>query len=278
MGGFSTQFFLMIQLQLQANQKVYFASDFHLGFPSPTESMDRERKLVAWLDSIQTDAAHLFLMGDVFDFWFEYGKVVPMGFTRFIGKLGALADNGVQIHLFVGNHDLWMKDYFTKELNAIIYHEPQMLQVIYPDSEKWLWIGHGDGLGPGDNGYKLLKKVFTNPLAKFLFTWLHPNLGVSLAHFWSESRKKKYIEKGGEPFNEQTDFILNYVKQMQVEHQAANIPVEAYVFGHRHFPIQIQLDHQAFYYNLGDWFSPNYQNAYILTVSEKSINFQHLNA
>lgn len=268
----------MIQLQIPANKSVYFASDFHLGFPSPSESLDRERRLSAWMDSIQPSAAHLFLMGDLFDFWFEYGKVVPQGFTRFIGKLGELADKGTQIHIFVGNHDLWMKDFFTKELNAIIYHEPQLLKLCFSDSEKWLWIGHGDGLGPGDNGYKMLKKVFTNPLAKFLFKWLHPNLGVSLAHFWSESRKKNYIAKGGEPFNEQTDYILNYVKELHQKHVLEKVPVEAYVFGHRHHPVQIELGNQATYYNLGDWFTPNYQNAYILAISDKLNHFHHLNA
>ncbi len=271
-------FFLMIELQIPAQKNVYFASDFHLGFPNHTESVGRERQLVAWLENIQSNASHLFLMGDLFDFWFEYGKVVPAGFTRFIGKLASISDAGIQIHIFVGNHDLWMKDYFEKELNAKIYHEPQMLHLKFESTEKWFWIGHGDGLGPGDHGYKLLKKVFTNSLAKFLFNWLHPNIGMALAHFWSDTRKQKLIQQGDEPFNESTDYILAYVKEMQAMHQKANQPVEAYVFGHRHWPMAYSLDNNAVYFNLGDWFSPQFKHAYYLEVNEKTNHFQHIHA
>lgn len=271
-------FFLMIELQIPKNKKVYFASDFHLGFPDAASSLDRERKLVSWLESIESNASHLFLMGDVFDFWFEYGKTVPAGFTRFLGKLAQLADAGIQLHIFVGNHDLWMWDYFEKELNAFIYREPTHLKLRFAASEKNLWIGHGDGLGPGDNGYKFLKKVFTNPLAQFLFKWLHPSFGMGLAHFWSETRKKKALSKGEDPFDEPSEFILNYIKSIQPLHEKQGLEISTYVFGHRHLPIAFPVSENVMYYNLGEWFTSQYKNAYYLSVDEKSIQFEPLKA
>jgi len=263
----------MIELHIPVDKKVYFASDFHLGFPDEQSSRDREKKLISWMNQIENDAAHLFLMGDIFDFWFEYGKVVPAGFTRFLGKLAYLSDIGIQLHLFVGNHDLWMWDYFEKEMKAIIYREPTHLKLRFPNSEKNLWIGHGDGLGPGDNGYKFLKKFFTNPLAQVLFKWLHPAIGMSLAHFWSETRKKKAISKGEDPFDEPTEFIVNYIKAIKPVLDEKNLGIDTYVFGHRHLPIDFSIDANTRYFNLGDWFNPNYKNAYFLTVDEHSTQF-----
>lgn len=271
-------FFLMIKLQIPNNKKVYFASDFHLGFPDPASSLDRERHLNKWLEQIESDASHLFLMGDIFDFWFEYGKVMPAGFTRFLGKLAQISDAGIQLHIFIGNHDLWMWDFFEKEMNAIIYREPCHLKLLFPSSEKNLWIGHGDGLGPGDAGYKLLKKVFTNPLAQFLFKWLHPNLGMALAHFWSETRKKKALSKGEDPFDEKTEFIVNYIKEIKPILDHKNLGIDTYVFGHRHLPIQFPIDSTTTYYNLGDWFNPKYKNAYYLSIDENTIQFKHFQA
>lgn len=271
-------FFLMIELQVPANKKVYFASDFHLGFPDVVSSLDRERKLVSWMESIESNASHLFLMGDIFDFWFEYGKTVPAGFTRFIGKLANLSDAGIQIHIFIGNHDLWMWDYFEKEISARIYREPTHLKLKFANSEKNLWIGHGDGLGPGDHGYKLLKKVFTNPLAQFMFKWLHPNIGMALAHFWSETRKKKAITKGEDPFDEPTEYIVNYIKEIKPKLDQQNLGIDTYVFGHRHLPISFPINNSTIYYNLGDWFNPHFKNAYFLTIDENSTEFNHFKA
>ncbi len=268
----------MIQLSIPADKKVYFASDFHLGFPDNLASLDRERNLIQWLDAIQANASHLFLMGDLFDFWFEYGKVVPSGFTRFLGKLAQLADAGIQLHIFVGNHDLWMWNYFEDEFNAIIYREPQHLKLVFEQSEKNLWIGHGDGLGPGDNGYKVLKRIFVHPIAQFLFKYLHPNLGMSLAHFWSETRKKKALVGGEEPFNVATEYLINYIKDIKPKLDKQNLAIDTYVFGHRHLPIQFSIDSKTTYYNLGEWFSNQYKNAYFLSIDEKNTTFKSFNS
>jgi UDP-2,3-diacylglucosamine hydrolase len=152
-------------MQIPAGKKVYFLSDFHLGVPDHASSLVREKKIVAFLERAKADAAAVFIVGDLFDFWFEYRKVVPKGFVRLLGKLAELTDSGIPVHFFVGNHDMWMSGYFEKELNIPVYHESKVFEF---NGKKFL-IGHGDGLGPGDHGYKTIKKVFRNPLSKFLF-------------------------------------------------------------------------------------------------------------
>ena len=170
-----------MQRTIPSHQRVYFASDQHLGAHTYKESRERETLFIQWLDQVAEDGAILFLMGDLFDFWFEYQKVVPKGFVRTLGKLAQLADTGLEIHYFVGNHDLWMRNYFTKELGIPVYHKPQEFTI----NNKQFLIGHGDGLGPGDKGYKRMKKLFVNPLSKWLFRWLHPDIGVRLAQYLS---------------------------------------------------------------------------------------------
>ena len=175
----------MLHVSLTENKKIYFASDNHLGAPTPEASKEREAKFVRWLDTIKADAGAIFLLGDLFDFWFEYRTVVPKGFVRTLGKLAELRDSGIAIYFFVGNHDLWMDDYFEKELNIPVFHRPQEVE----SCGKRFLIGHGDGLGPGDKGYKRMKKVFTNPFCKWLFRWLHPDIGVRLAQYLSVKNK-----------------------------------------------------------------------------------------
>ena len=131
-------------------------------------------RFVAWLDEIKTDAAAVFLLGDLFDFWFEYRTVVPKGFVRVLGKLAEISDSGIPIYFFVGNHDLWMKDYFKTELGIKVFHQPQTFQI----GAHSFFIGHGDGKGPGDKGYKRMKKIFTSPFFQWLFRWLHPDLSL----------------------------------------------------------------------------------------------------
>ena len=169
------------------NNIIYFASDQHFGAPDTQSSLVREKHFVKWLDEIKEDATHLFLLGDLFDFWFDYDKVVPKGFIRVLGKIAELKDLGIKIYFFVGNHDLWMKDYFETELNIPIYRKPKEFILL----DKKILIGHGDGLGPGDKGYKRMKKVFTSPIARWFFKWLHPDIGVRLAQHLSI--KNKYI-------------------------------------------------------------------------------------
>lgn len=236
----------MQSIHLQEGKKVYFASDNHLGAPSFKESLPREKKFVAWLDSIKKDAGAVFLMGDLFDFWFEYKTVVPKGFTRTLGKLAELTDAGIPITYFVGNHDLWMNGYFEEELNIPVYHEPQQ----YDINGITFFIGHGDGLGPGDMGFKRMKKVFTNRFCQWLFRWLHPDLGVRLAQHLSVNNKIISGDADAKFLGEDKEWLVQYCKRkLETQHY------DHFIFGHRHLPMEIDLNGKSTYINLGDWIS-----------------------
>ncbi|OMP32405.1 UDP-2,3-diacylglucosamine diphosphatase [Mangrovimonas sp. DI 80] len=231
-------------MNIPQGKNIYFASDNHLGAPTKEASRPREQKFVAWLDEIKQDAAAIFLIGDLFDFWFEYKTVVPKGFTRILGKLAEISDSGIPIYFFVGNHDLWMDGYFEEELNIPVYHEPQ--EFIFNDTT--FFIGHGDGLGPGDKGYKRMKKVFTNPFSKWLFRWLHPDLGVKLAQYLSVKNKLISGDEDAAFLGEDKEWLVQYSKRkLEDKHR------DYFVFGHRHLPMEIDLGNNAKYINLGDW-------------------------
>src|SRR5512138_1772349 len=163
------------------NGKIYFASDFHFGIPDHASSLEREKRFISWLDTVRKDAEAIYLMGDLFDFWFEYRKVVPMGYSRLLGKLAEITDSGIPVHLFRGNHDMWAFGYLARELNLIIHSGPEFTGF----GGKKFYLAHGDGLGPGDHGYKFIKKVFAGRFNQWLFGWLHPDLGIPMALFWS---------------------------------------------------------------------------------------------
>lgn len=246
-------------------KKLYFASDFHLGAPSKEDSLERELKIVRWLDSIKHDAHTIYLLGDIFDFWFEYKHAIPKGFIRLQGKLAELSDNGTPIVFFTGNHDMWMFDYFTKELNIPIYRKPVELEV----EGKKLLIGHGDGLGPGDTSYKLLKKVFESKLCQWLFARLHPNFGIGLANFWSKRSRISNTKKDEDKFKGEKEFLWQYCKDIEVQKHH-----DYYVFGHRHLPLDLEVGENSRYFNLGEWV--NYDtygvfdgNKFELTTFEK---------
>src|SRR5690554_6826522 len=236
----------MITLQIPSDKKVYFTSDHHFGAPTRAQSLPREALFLEWLNAIEKDAGALFIIGDLFDFWFEYKKVVPKGFVRILGKLAQMRDSGLPIYFFVGNHDLWMEDYFEDELGIPVFHEPQQFQIF----EKSLFIGHGDGLGPGDNGYKRMKKVFTNPFSKWLFRWLHPDVGVKLAQYLSTKNKLISGDEDAKFLGEENEWLVQYVKRKHPEVQC-----QYYIFGHRHLPMIIHLPDNVQYINLGDWIS-----------------------
>ncbi len=233
-------------MQIPEGKKIYFASDNHLGAPTQDKSLPREKIFVAWLDEIKQDAAAIFLLGDLFDFWFEYKTVVPKGFTRVLGKLAEISDSGIPIYYFVGNHDLWMNGYFEKELNIPAYHEPQE----YTFNNRSFFIGHGDGLGPQDKGYKRMKKVFTNPVAKWVFRWLHPDLGVKLAQYFSVKSKLISGEEDVKFLGDDNEWLVQYSKKKLEEKH-----YDYFVFGHRHLPLEIELSNNSKYINLGDWIS-----------------------
>jgi UDP-2,3-diacylglucosamine hydrolase len=227
-----------------ASKKIYFASDQHFGAPTPEASFPREQKFVAWLDEVKQDAEAIFLLGDLFDFWFEYKTVVPKGFVRILGKLAEIRDSGIPIYFFVGNHDLWMDDYFQKELNIPVYHDNKE----FTFKNKTFSIGHGDGKGPGDKGYKRMKKVFVHPFSKWLYRWLHPDIGVRLAQYLSVKNK---LISGAEDvvyLGEDKEWLIQYAKRkLEIKHY------NYFVFGHRHLPMKLSVGVNSEYVNLGDW-------------------------
>ncbi|MEY3186373.1 MAG: hypothetical protein RL675_192 [Bacteroidota bacterium] len=235
-------------MQIPAGKKVYFLSDFHLGVPDHASSLEREKRIVAFLDQIKDKAAMVFVVGDLFDFWFEYRTVVPKGYVRILGKLAELTDNHIPVHFFVGNHDMWMSGYFEKELNIPVFFESQT----YEFNGKKMLVGHGDGLGPGDHGYKFIKKVFRNPICQFLFGLLPPFFGISLANFFSK-RSRIMTGTTDEKFlGEEKEWLVLYAKEkLKKEH------FDFFVFGHRHLPIDFQLKVGSRYINLGDWIKYN---------------------
>jgi len=227
-----------------SGKKVYFASDFHLGVPHVEESLKREKYIIKWLELIKRDASAIFLVGDLFDFWFEYSKVIPKGFVRFQGKIAELSDAGIEIHFCTGNHDLWVKDYFIQELGVTIHREPIQLEI----GTKKFFISHGDGLGKGDSVFKVIRWVFRSGLAQWLFERLHPNFGVSIAQRWSKISRKKSHSKEEVPLGEK-ERLFQYCKSIE-----ANSHHDFYVFGHRHLALEMRVSASSTYFNLGEWF------------------------
>ena len=237
---------LHLPINLPANKKIYFASDFHLGAPNKATSRLREETIVQWLEMIRQDAHCVFLVGDLFDFWFEYRHVIPKGFLRFQSKLVQLVDQGIPLVIFTGNHDLWMFDYFEKELGVPIIRNPISIRI----NDKHLHIGHGDGLGPGDKVYKLIKKVFTSKACQRIFSLVHPDVGIYLANLWSGKSRKKN-EKEDESFRgPEYEWIYQYCREVEAQQHH-----DYYIFGHRHLPLDIPVAENSRYFNLGEWIS-----------------------
>lgn len=240
--------------------KIYFASDFHLGIPDHDSSLEREKLLVAWLSMVEKDADELYLMGDIFDFWFEYKTVIPRGFARLFGKLAELTDKGIPVYLFRGNHDIWAFDYLNKELGIQLHRK----YVIREWNGKKFFLSHGDGLGPGDSGYKFLKRVFEFKPNQWLFRWLHPDIGTRLALYFSRKSRYANILKDKRLLEEQGKFDLSterlYAFALDQVRQTPEI--DYYIFGHRHFPGHVDLPGGKHYINLGDWIS-NYSYALV---------------
>lgn len=232
-----------------SNKKIYFLSDFHLGAPDAKLSLVREKKIVQFLDSIKQDAEQIFVVGDLFDFWFEYKHVVPKGYVRILGKLAELTDAGIDIRFFVGNHDMWMKSYFQQELNIPVYFEPAYFNL---RGKKFL-IGHGDGLGPGDKGYKMLKKIFRNPVCQWLFGIIPPSIGIGLANYFSKKSRQAAGNHQLEKFmGEENEWLILYCKEVLKTEQ-----LDYFIFGHRHLPLDIHLNENSRYINLGEWINYN---------------------
>jgi len=226
---------------MNEKKKIYFASDFHLGAPDHETSLAREKLIVQWLDEIKKDAAEIYLMGDLFDFWFEYKYSIPKGYSRLLGKIAELTDSGIPVVLFTGNHDMWMFDYLNKELGVTIHRKP--IEKEY--SGKKFFLAHGDGLGPGDHGYKVIKAIFANPVCQWLFARIHPNLGIGIANYWSG---KSRMAQGKETFKgEENEYLISFIKEKETTQH-----FDYYIFGHRHLPLEIKVGN-SLYINLGEW-------------------------
>ncbi len=235
-------------MEIPPGKKIYFLSDFHLGVPDHASSLVREKAVIRFLDIAKIDAAEIFIVGDLFDFWFEYKKVIPKGFVRLLGKLAEITDSGIPIHFFVGNHDMWMDGYFEHELNIPVFHEPREFEF----NKKKFLVGHGDGLGPGDHGYKFLKKIFRNPVCKFLFGIIPPFIGMGLAHY--SSKGSRSITGGSDEkfLGEDKEWLIVYCREL-----LKTSYYDYFIFGHRHLPIDHMLNDRSRYINLGDWISYN---------------------
>jgi UDP-2,3-diacylglucosamine hydrolase len=231
-------------------QKIYFASDFHLGVDAKYPSVERESQIIRWLDKISADAGEIILVGDIFDFWFEFKSVIPRGHIRLIGKLATLKEKGISISLFTGNHDMWMFGFFEEELGIPVYRKPQTMERL----GKTFFIGHGDGLGPGDAGYKRLKRIFRSPVSQWLFARLHPNFSFPIARFWS--KKSRLTQNPAEEFlGSENEWLIQYANR-KLDQES----IDYFIFGHRHLPIDYLLKNgKSRYINLGDWL---YFNSY----------------
>ncbi|WP_316840801.1 UDP-2,3-diacylglucosamine diphosphatase [Pedobacter gandavensis] len=242
-------------------KNIYFASDFHLGSPNHQESRKREDRIIRWLNAIESSCSELFLMGDIFDFWFEYHEVVPKGFVRLQGKLASMTDAGIKIYFFKGNHDMWVKDYFTTEMGIEVISD----ELIMERNGKSFYLHHGDGLGPGDEKYKLLRKVFRNPICQWLFSIVPPRIGLGIANWWSGSSRvanKKEEAFHGEAF----EWLAIYAKeQLEKRHY------DYFVFGHRHLPLEIDLNGKSKYVNLGEWI--NFNSYAVFDGKELTLNY-----
>jgi len=231
-------------MEPSANINIYFLSDFHLGAPNPAASLEREKKIIRFLQSIEATAKEIFIVGDMFDFWYEYRHVVPKGYVRLLGKLAQLTDSGILIHFFVGNHDMWMKNYLQKEVNIPVYFQPK--EFVF--ANKNFLVGHGDGLGPGDRGYKFMKKIFRNPLCQWLFGMLPPVIGIGMANYFSRKSREAVAETEQQFLSEENEWLITYSKEV-----LAKKHYDFFVFGHRHLPIDFNLSPTSRYINLGDW-------------------------
>lgn len=239
-------FFSLIN-KLEQRKKIYFASDFHLGAPNHEQSLIREKIILKWLNQVKHDAQEIILLGDIFDFWFEYKHVVPKGFVRLLSAIAQLQEKGINISVFTGNHDIWMFDYLEKELGVKVYRKPEVRTY----HNKRFYIAHGDGLGPGDYSFKIIKRLFTSKICQRLFRLVHPDLGISLALSWSKHSRKQNIKSGIVEFQgEENEYLVQFAKsKIQEEH------FDYFVFGHRHLKLEIPIGENSTYYNIGDWLS-----------------------
>ncbi|MDR2886894.1 MAG: UDP-2,3-diacylglucosamine diphosphatase [Bacteroidales bacterium] len=227
---------------MENRYKIYFASDFHLGLATETPSIDREKKIVNWLVSAAADAKEIYLLGDIFDFWWEYRNVVPKGFTRFLGAVASITDSGIPVHFFTGNHDLWANDYLSEECGMIMHRSP----VTVTHNGKTFHLAHGDGLGTKNAGRRLLSAMFRNRVLQKMYSALHPSIGVWAGRRWSQYSA---VGKGTETFcGEENEDLVRYARTILLKEN-----IDYFIFGHRHFAINHALNPGCEILFLGSW-------------------------
>jgi UDP-2,3-diacylglucosamine hydrolase len=225
--------------------KIYFASDMHFGSDVLEAPLVTEQRFVRWLDSIRDDAQALYLLGDVFDFWFEYRKVVPRGFTRFLGTIARMHDAGTEIHFFIGNHDIWLFDYLPAEVGAIIHREPFVLAA----EGKKFFLAHGDGLGDPSRSFRFLRALFHNRFCQLLFAALPTRWSIGFAHRWSRSNRRKDLAHSLPYLGEDKEYLVHFAKQ----YLQTDPSIDYFLFGHRHILLDLQLNKKSRLLILGDW-------------------------
>lgn len=222
--------------------KIFFASDFHLGLKAGSPPLEREKRVVRWLNKIAPLAKEIYLLGDVFDFWWEYRLVVPRGFTRFLGTLASMSDSGIHVHFFTGNHDIWTRDYLSGECGLIIHTGPLTADF----DGKRFYLAHGEGLGNRDFAYKVLLKTFHNKPLRVLYSSMHPRIGIGLGHKWSlHSRLGKGISL--DYLGEDKEILIRYARTILDKEK-----IDYFIFGHRHLAKQVKLKEGPVIF-LGDW-------------------------
>jgi len=240
-------------LNQKDHKKVYFFSDCHLGIPNAQSSREREKILVKWLDSIKPDVHELYILGDLFDFWFEYKTTIPKGFVRLLGKLAEFTDNGIPVYFFRGNHDIWAFDYFNEEIGIQMHRKPQIKTIL----GKRFYLAHGDGLGKGDKGYKFIKWVFERKINQWLFKWLHPDWGLAMGLFFS--RRSRYANQVREHKEleqpEKRSIEESRLPVFAKEVLASGEKVDFFVMGHWHIVRDLALTKDSRFIFLGDWIS-----------------------
>ncbi|MBN1925805.1 MAG: UDP-2,3-diacylglucosamine diphosphatase [Prolixibacteraceae bacterium] len=227
-----------------ANKITYFVSDVHLGSPALKNNSEREKLFVSWLNDAAKDAREIYLLGDIFDFWYEYKKVVPRGFVRTLGKIAEITDSGIPVHFFTGNHDVWVYDYLPSETGVTLHRGPLVKSI----NGKTFYLAHGDGLDPKEKGYLMLKRLFTSKTAQFFFSQLHPNIALWFGHQWA---KQSRIAKGTEA--ETTNDIEKEANVLFAQNYIKNKKVDYFIFGHRHILVNKEIDLNCQLFFLGEW-------------------------
>lgn len=227
---------------MKTEKNIYFVSDAHLGADLGKSSEEREILLISWLNEIKDNASEIYLLGDIFDFWYEFKYFVPKNFVVFLAKLRELSDNGIKINFFTGNHDMWTFGYLAEICKLNVFYNVTKFTI----NEKKIFIGHGDGLGNYDKKYIFIKKIFKSKFCQFIFKTIHPSISFRIANAWSKSNRKKH--KYTKPKDINDEYLIKYAREVL---KTENI--DFFIFGHRHIPLQTSLSENCIYTNIGDW-------------------------